>query len=120
MTNSTAWEWTASRPLDELRRWAEAKLFPALHQYGFRVMRESDDLVVFALHRTAWWLALISVVAFWLSPDRKQFVAVSFAAVSPETSRITVVGDVPSRVRSILTAIPGSRDGLGDPSGPVA
>lgn len=105
-------EWIAARPVAQTRVWAESKLFPVFAQYGFRVARVSDDVVVFSRRRTAWWLALISVLAYWLSPDEKAQITVTFAGHAVEGSRMTVFGDVPAPVRKVLLEIPGCQETL--------
>lgn len=110
MSASVELEWTAAEPVTELRAWAEARLFPALSQFGFRVVRGNDGAVVFARRRTAWWLAFFSVLAFWLSPDEKRTIIVSFERVGADSSRINVFGDVPPQVRKVLLDVPGCHE----------
>lgn len=103
-------EWIRSEPVAETRAWAESKLFPVFRQYGFRAVQETDQVVLFSRRRTAWWLALFSVVAFWLSPDEKGQIMVSFMDAPGGGSRMTVFGDVPAPVRRVLLDMPGCRE----------
>lgn len=109
MRGTVAWEWRATRSLSDLRAWAAAKLFPVFERYGFRIMRRSDHLIIFERRRAAWWLVFISVVAFWLSPNLKQRISVSFTVISPSESCITVLGDIPAKMLRVLGEVPGSR-----------
>jgi hypothetical protein len=100
-------EWITARPIDAVRAWAESKLLPALAHYGFRVEQRTADSVLLTRRRTAWWLAFFSVIAFWLSPDERGYVSVSFSADADAASRMMVTGNVPAKIRRILLDMPG-------------
>jgi hypothetical protein len=100
-------EWVTARPLEAVRAWAESKLLPALKHYGFRPEQRTTDSILLTRRRTAWWLVFFSVLAFWLSPDERGYVSVSFSAGPGSTSRMTVLGYVPAKIRRILLEMPG-------------
>lgn len=100
--------WDFAGSTEDARAWADSTLIPAFTQYGFREEQRSADSVLLLRKRTAWWLAIFSVIAFWLSPDARDRVFISFTTTSETSTRIAVSGDLPGRLRRILLDIPGS------------
>lgn len=76
-------EWATSRPVGQTRAWAESRLLPALAGYRFRLYRHTVDGIDLARRRTAWWLVPFSIIAYWLSPDEREFVSISFGRHRP-------------------------------------
>lgn len=107
MASATEPVWTADRPVDQIRAWAQRVLLPALRTYGFRVERESQSAVLLIRRRSAWWLLPFSVLAFWLSPQQKDQVSLSFSAQDALHGRMAVLGEIPAKVRAILLDLPG-------------
>lgn len=107
MSRSDEVLWETARPIADVQAWAESTLIPAFRQYGFRIEQRTTDSILLVRRRSAWWLIFFSIIAFWLSPDEKGHISVSFSTASEGTSRMTVLGDLPAKVRRILLELPG-------------
>lgn len=98
---------TSSRSLDEVQQFAVGMLADVLRRAGYRlVSRGPDEIVMVRPARSNPGLLLFSVFAYLLSTDRACQVVVSWYRTPAGKSRMTVVGDVPSRLATELTELP--------------
>jgi len=98
--------WTTTKPLSGVRTWAQSTLIPVFQDWCFKTQRVAPDHIVLVRKRSPWPLAFISFLAFWITPTRKEQVVVTFTADNAGHTRMTVIGDLPSTIASVLQQLP--------------
>lgn len=97
--------WDTSRYLADVRGWVHSSLAPALREWDFESMAPLTS-AVFVRRRSFWPMALISPLAFLVSPYQRDQSVVSFVAAGPVATRMTVVGELPRRIVDVLERLP--------------
>jgi len=102
VNRNVAVTWTTRRPAAEVRHWIETSVGRTLRKAGYRVDSSTADQLVMSRSGTQWPLAMVSVLAFWMSNSGRQQVVFAFRERAGEAVEVFIAGQVPGKLAGIL------------------
>ena len=107
MVGAINFTWTTSRSLADVRNWVSTSVVDTLRKAGYHVNSDTaEELVMTHRGPSSWPILLFSVVAFWLSDQRSYQVVFKFIPTVDGKIQMLVIGELPTRVSSILYELP--------------
>ena len=97
--------WNSNQSALSVRTWVMS-FATILHRWGYRIEGRSEESTRFVRRRSFWMLALISPLAFLISPYEKDEVVVTIIPGGPSATRMTVLGELPKKIAQVLEQLP--------------
>ena len=98
--------WNSNQSALSVRTWVMSSLATILHRWGYQIEGTSQESTRFVRRRSFWTMALISPLAFLVSPYEKNEVVVTIIPCGPSATRMTVLGELPKKIAQVLEQLP--------------